>query len=1200
MAFQHIRIKNTNVAGKVPGADKLDVAELCVNLKDQKLYSKDADGNIFELGGTDGEVPGGETGDRPSTPSPGDLFFDTTLNQLLYWNGTEWVPIAGDDGGDDYVKISGDHMKGDLTVGLDDGTALHTLDAGGNAAFGVARDATVNVGFGPNSTGQVVQLGTSSGGAPVIRVDSAGQSGGGATQHIDVSAPVQIYYDVNLSPLNDGNKLTLRAANGSASFAEGKINLNANGEASFAQTKAFISDTGGAQFDNTVTVGASKIKLNSGGLGEFSNGVEVAGGNASSIYAGMSYDKSNDRLNLSFASEPVLTATTANFSIKGQRGRANNNAYGLSVQPDWTESNRVYNVRSLIQTSATFSPESVYNFYAENSAGTVTGSAHYGFYAHSSLGSKGAKNYGFYSALNSNGDKNFNYFASTTAPNFLGGSTYIGGSVARNTFELWKSTLTEEQLEQLEAGTLVAPANVTTPGDGEFARQWWYNQQDAETKALIDSGEREYPAHLAAATFTDTFALTDNTNIHLLSGGGAYFAGHITVADDNKVKSDGAINIESGGGASIKFKTNSANSDYLFYQTGSSFNGKLRFNALTGSRAYTFPDKGGTIALLDDIASGGDVDLSGYVTIATDETITGQKTFDKTIKVATGKGIAGDGSVNIEAAGYINVAAGGTGSLSFRTKASNGDYRFFNVAETYRANLRFEKISAIRNFDFPDKSGTIALTNDVPDVSDFVTLSTDQTITGKKTIDNDLVFKASKSITNESGLLTVKSAGGLTLESGGTDPIRFKTKGNNGDYRFYTSDSSQYADFRIKGLTANRSYVFPDKNGTVALTGDIPDVSDFVTLSTEQTIVGQKTFSEDIHMNNDKGIEGLGRLLIHSSSGDVVMEAGGTSVCEFKSKNNNSAYRFYNKNGTNYGELRFTATTTRNYTFPNKAGTVALTSDIPTDADYVTIGTEQTITGQKTFDKGLTANKGILVGSTDTSICHLGINQTDNRLNLSQVGTTRGLAVSDTGNILIGPVTSYISPRTALNINALSAGGFSRGIYIFGAAGTGGLVTDIVGVDLEMNTKDVSGPICKDYCFFRTSINSADFNNTAGQIAGDVVNYYSTPNNNIACGGRRIAFLGMNDWSSVGAFNFYAEGSAPNYFKGNIDCDGTVSGTFSLRMQSDDPSAFQTTYSTDAEGNQVEEQTYTGTTEDLLTIIKDLRARVAALEAAAA
>jgi len=79
-------------------------------------------------------------------------------------------------------------------------------------------------------------------------------------------------------------------------------------------------------------------------------------------------------------------------------------------------------------------------------------------------------------------------------------------------------------------------------------------------------------------------------------------------------------------------------------------------------------------------------------------------------------------------------------------------------------------------------------------------------------------------------------------------------------------------------------------------------------------------------------------------------------------------------------------------------------------------------------------------------------------------------------------------------------------------------------------------------------------------------------------------------------YNFYAKGNAPNYFKGNIDCDGLINGAFSLRMETDNPAAFQTTYSIDEEGNQVENQTYTGTTEDLLGIIKDLRARIEELE----
>ena len=82
------------------------------------------------------------------------------------------------------------------------------------------------------------------------------------------------------------------------------------------------------------------------------------------------------------------------------------------------------------------------------------------------------------------------------------------------------------------------------------------------------------------------------------------------------------------------------------------------------------------------------------------------------------------------------------------------------------------------------------------------------------------------------------------------------------------------------------------------------------------------------------------------------------------------------------------------------------------------------------------------------------------------------------------------------------------------------------------------------------------------------------------------------------AYAMYHAGGAPSYFKGDITCDGLINGAFSLRMDTDDPTAFQTTYSTDDEGNQVESQEYIGTTEDLLSIIKDLRARVAALEAA--
>ena len=79
-------------------------------------------GTVFELGGgsSSGEVPGGGTLDRPDNPNPGDLFYDTDLEALLYWDGSGWVQIVTETpgGGGDYVV-------------LDDGGTAQSIVGGG-------------------------------------------------------------------------------------------------------------------------------------------------------------------------------------------------------------------------------------------------------------------------------------------------------------------------------------------------------------------------------------------------------------------------------------------------------------------------------------------------------------------------------------------------------------------------------------------------------------------------------------------------------------------------------------------------------------------------------------------------------------------------------------------------------------------------------------------------------------------------------------------------------------------------------------------------------------------------------------------------------------------------------------------------------------------------------------------------------------
>lgn len=88
-----IKIKSSSVAGKEPTAGQLETAELAVNLADAKLYTKDGGGTVIALGGSTGS---GGTDDRPDSPTVGDLFFDTDLGVLLYWDGSAWQEVAGD------------------------------------------------------------------------------------------------------------------------------------------------------------------------------------------------------------------------------------------------------------------------------------------------------------------------------------------------------------------------------------------------------------------------------------------------------------------------------------------------------------------------------------------------------------------------------------------------------------------------------------------------------------------------------------------------------------------------------------------------------------------------------------------------------------------------------------------------------------------------------------------------------------------------------------------------------------------------------------------------------------------------------------------------------------------------------------------------------------------------------------------------
>jgi hypothetical protein len=333
--------------------------------------------------------------------------------------------------------------------------------------------------------------------------------------------------------------------------------------------------------DNFALGDNSNINLLSNGLGEFGGGVKVSGGNDSSVGYGLW--QSGEFLAVSAGSRAVASfkgnSEAAGIGFFPEAGKAygSGNAFGIEIKPSCSATVGSYTGVGVDYSSDITATKEILAFRVNGNSkvftapevtgylcSNITGSADVtGFKATTDLlCADGAEAHGFESNLTiAAGKNNFNFYAAGTAPNFLAGSTYIGGTTARNTFDLWKSTLTEEQLETLEAGNLVAPANVSLPGDGEFARQWWYDQQDSETQAELDAGTVDYPTHLAAATFTDTFDLGDNTNIDLLSNGTANFGGDIA-ADNTKT----GVQIVGAGIVTARRASNS--NVWVGYETG--------------------------------------------------------------------------------------------------------------------------------------------------------------------------------------------------------------------------------------------------------------------------------------------------------------------------------------------------------------------------------------------------------------------------------------------------------------------------------------------------------------------------------------------------------------------------------------------------------------------------------------------------------
>jgi len=215
------------------------------------------------------------------------------------------------------------------------------------------------------------------------------------------------------------------------------------------------------------------------------------------------------------------------------------------------------------------------------------------------------------------------------------------------------------------------------------------------------------------------------------------------------------------------------------------------------------------------------VHKAGTETITGDKTFTGVATFN-TYQARFGGGIALDSTTSGGAVSGHTVLGANTDGIQINL--AGGGYNDLNFASTSVGNT----------YTFPNATGTIALTSNIPSLSGYVPYTGATTYLDMGT--NEILggrITGSTFVSTGGGLISKYATLSSTV-GGGYGAFCFPAV-NQVKYWF---DNGHSAFFSFVAMNADRNYQFPNASGVIALTSDIPSLSGYVPTTRTLTING--------------------------------------------------------------------------------------------------------------------------------------------------------------------------------------------------------------------------------------------------------------------------------------------------------------------------------------------------------------------------
>jgi hypothetical protein len=386
----------------------------------------------------------------------------------------------------------------------------------------------------------------------------------------------------------------------------------------------------------------------------------------------------------------------------------------------------------------------------------------------------------------------------------------------------------------------------------------------ADTKASVDNAQNEtvigYNA-IGSGSNTVTIgnsSVTDNyftgtvrsTSLRLAAAG---------TADPTFFRNTSGTNLITSNANVLGF--NSVNN--IFVTTHSRGGFILGFNNSVSNREYNLQDASGTLAFTTDISSA----LTGYVTLATDQTITGLKTFSGGSLRASSGGLGGL-PLRIINAPVSSVALAGFNSIGFN--ASNNLF-ITRETDTNALILAFNN-TLLRTYTLPDASGTVALTTDL---GSYLPLA-GGTLTGA-------LNGTSANFSGSVGIGTITPEGsGLTVASGGIlvslDPgaarkvLELYATSTGAKVSSSYVGASSYGSLEL--LTSGLARLTIADTGTATFSTSENQGGVYVTSATDNTtlrISSTAANGQEWRLQSTGGSSGLG-------AGKLIFKVGGTET----------------------------------------------------------------------------------------------------------------------------------------------------------------------------------------------------------------------------------------------------------------------------------------------------------------------------------